>query len=498
MSSSNLVQCPQCTHEFPLTDALLARINREAQAGIEARVKAEREKMEREAADKIQAATDRMAAEKRQADAHAAKLRDEAVAAALKLEQDRQANETKLQADREAAKQKSIDDLMAKLTAAQKQNEELAAKERVVAIEARQKANEEAQKRFDDQAKALEQKLQQDAELKSKGLEVQLKSLRDQLEEANRRANQGSMQNQGAALEASFEEQLRRAFPGDGISDIPTGTKGADVILDVRSATGAAAGRIIFETKRTKGWSEDWIGKLREDMHREGAAIGVIVSQALPRDIKSCGQKGNVWICDYASVMALVQSLRWGLTEVSVQRLARETSGEASALLYDFVTGMDFRNRVLTMMQIYTNMRKTLAKERTAMEKLWSIRESQLNLLAGHTSHVVSTIETTTGRRLERDGLAMLQDAIDDFQADFADIEVDVQPALTAQPVTEEQKQHFLSTLEAASGKSSNTSLRAALGWNESLYESVKVTLIADGSIASGKGRGGSVKLLPK
>jgi hypothetical protein len=147
-------------------------------------------------------------------------------------------------------------------------------------------------------------------------------------------------------------------------------------------------------------------------------------------------------------------------------------------------------------MQIYTNMRKTLAKERTAMEKLWSIRESQLNLLAGHTSHVVSTIETTTGRRLERDGLAMLQDAIDDFQADFADIEVDVQPALTAQPVNEEQKQHFLSTLEAASGKSSNTSLRAALGWNESLYESVKVALIADGSIESGKGRGGSVKLI--
>lgn len=496
MSSTNLVQCPQCDHEFPLTEALLARINREAQAGIEARLKTERDKMQRELQEKLKAEADRMAEEKRKADENAAKLRDEAVASAVKIEKDRQANDAKLQADREAAKQKSIDDLMEKLTAAQKQNEELAAKERVASLEARQKANEEAQKRFDQQATELQQKLQQDAELKTKELELQLGTVRKQLEEANKRANQGSMQNQGAALEATFEEQLRRAFPGDGISDVPTGTKGADVILDVRSVTGAAAGRIIFETKRTKGWSEDWIGKLREDMHREGAAIGVIVSQALPRDIKSAGQKGNVWICDYASVMALVQSLRWGLTEVSVQRLARETSGEASALLYDFVTGMDFRNRVLTMMQIYTNMRKTLAKERTAMEKLWSIRESQLNLLAGHTSHVVSTIETTTGRRLERDGLAMLQDAIDDFQADFADIEVDVQPALPAQPVTEEQKQHFLATLEAAGGKSGNKSLRESLAWNESLYESVKAALIRDGDIEPAQGRGGSVKLI--
>lgn len=496
MSSTNLVQCPQCDHEFPLTEALLARINREAQAGIEARLKTERDKMQRELQEKLKAEADRMAEEKRKADENAAKLRDEAVASAVKIEKDRQANDAKLQADREAAKQKSIDDLMEKLTAAQKQNEELAAKERVAALEARQKANEEAQKRFDQQATELQQKLQQDAELKTKELELQLGTVRKQLEEANKRANQGSMQNQGAALEATFEEQLRRAFPGDGISDVPTGTKGADVILDVKSATGAAAGRIIFETKRTKGWSEDWIGKLREDMHREGAAIGVIVSQALPRDIKSAGQKGNVWICDFASVMALVQSLRWGLTEVSVQRLARETSSEASALLYDFVTGMDFRNRVLTMMQIYTNMRKTLAKERTAMDKLWSIRESQLNLLAGHTSHVVSTIETTTGRRLERDGLAMLQDAIDDFQADFADIEVDVQPALPAQPVTEEQKQHFLVTLEAAGGKSGNKSLRESLAWNESLYESVKAALIGDGSIELGQGRGGSVKLI--
>lgn len=493
MSSTNLVQCPQCDHEFPLTEALLARINREAQAGIEARLATERDKMERELQDKLKA--DRMAEEKRKADEQAAKLRDEAVASALKIEKDRQANDAKLQADREAAKQKSIDDLMEKLTAAQKQNEDLAAKERVAALEARQKANEEAQKRFEEQAAELQKKLEQDAGLKTKELELQLGTLRKQLEEANRRANQGSMQNQGAALEATFEELLRGTFPRDGVSDVPAGVKGADVVLDVVSETGAACGRILFETKRTAGWSEDWLPKLREDMHRVGAMVGVIVTQAMPKDIKSSGLKDGMWVSDFSSAMTLVRTLRWGLQEAALQKRITAEADNASALLYEFVTGPDFRNRVQSIMQTYRAMRTVLDKERSAMQKLWKKREAQLDLLTGHTMHVITHLETRTGRELDGDGLDALEDAAAEIDADIDGLEVDELPALPGQTVSEEQKQHFLATLEAAGGKSGNKSLRESLAWNESLYESVKAALIRDGSIEPGQGRGGSVKL---
>lgn len=491
MSSTNLVQCPQCDHEFPLTEALLARINREAQAGIEARLKTERDKMQRELQEKLKAEAERAAEDQRKADQEAKTRLEQSVAAALKIEKERQANEAKLLADREAAQQKSIAELMDKLTAAQKQNEELAAKERVAALEARQKANEEAQKRFDEHAAELQKKLEQDAGLKTKELELQLGTLRKQLEEANKRANQGSMQNQGAALEASFEEQLRAAFPRDSVSDVPAGTKGADVILDVKSDTGADCARILFETKRTSGWKEDWLPKLREDMHRVGAAVGVIVTQTMPRDIKSAGIKDGIWVSDFASAMTLVRSLRWGVQESALQKRITEKSGEASALLYDFVTGIDFRNRVMTMMKIYEAMRKTLNQERKAMEKIWSVREAHLNLLAGHTNHVVSTIELTTGREIEGQGFDVLGDIEADFEENFGEL-----PALQASPgVTEEQRAHFLATLEATGGKSGNIRLRESLGWNESLYESVKAILIRDGSIEPGQGRGGSVKL---
>jgi hypothetical protein len=496
MSSSNLVQCPQCTHEFPLTDALLARINREAQAGIEARVKAEREKAEREAAEKIKAAAERAAEDQRKADLEAKTRLEQSVAAAVKQEQERQANEAKLLADRDAAKEKSINDLMEKLTAAQKQNEELASKQRLAEIDARQKANEDAQKRFDEQAKVLEEKLQQVAAFKTKELELQLGTVRKQLEEANRRANQGSMQNQGAALEATFEELLRGTFPRDGVSDVPTGAKGADVVLDVFSETGAACGRILFETKRTAGWSDSWLPKLREDMHSVGATVGVIVSQAMPKDIKSAGLKEGMWVTDFSSSMTLVCTLRWGLQEAARQKRITAEADNASALLYEFVTGPNFRNRVQSIIQTYRAMRTALDKERTAMQNIWKKREAQLDILTGHTMHVVAHLESRTGRELDGDGLEALEDAVAEIDVDIDGLEVDDLPALPGQTVTEENKQRFLSTLEAAGGKSGNIRLRESLGWNESLYESVKAALIRDGAIEPGQGRGGSVKLV--
>ena len=496
MSSTNLVQCPKCDHEFPVAEAILARINREAEAGIEVRVKAEREKMERAMQEKLKAGADRAAEDKLKAEEHAAKLRDEAVAAALKLEQERQANETKLQAGRDASRQKSIDELMSKLTAAQKENEELAAKERLAALEARRVANEEAQQRFEKQAVELTQKLEQEGQLKNKELELQLGTVRKQLEEANKRANQGSMQNQGAALEASFEEQLRLAFPRDVVSDVPTGVKGADVIFDVVGDTGADCGRILFETKRTAGWSDEWLPKLREDMHRVGATLGVIITQTMPRGMQSSGLKDGIWVADFTSAMTLVRTLRWGLQEATLQKRISAQAGDASALLYEFVTGPDFRNRVQSILQTYGAMRTMLEKERRAMLKIWKKREAQLESLTGHTTHVIAHLEAKTGHEIDGNPVAALEDAADEFDEDFDDIEVDVEAALSPQTVTAEQKQHFLASLEAAGGKSGNIRLRETLGWNESLYESVKVALIRDGAIELGQGRGGSVKLV--
>lgn len=474
----------------------MARINREAQAGIETRLKAEREKMERVFQDKLKSEAERMSEEKRKADEHAEKLRDEAVAAALKLEKDRQANEIKLHADREAAKQKSIDDLMEKLTAAQKQNEELAAKERVATLEARQKANLEAQKRYEEQAAELQKKLQQDAELKTKELELQLGTVRKQLEEANKRANQGSMQNQGAALEASFEEQLRSAFPRDNVSDVPAGASGADVILDVFNDHGTECGRILFETKRTANWSDDWLPKLREDMHRVGAAIGVIITQVMPRGAQSSVCKDGIWVADFAAAMTLVRTLRWGLQEATLQKRISDQAGDASALLYEFVTGPDFRNRVQSILHTYGSMRTMLEKERRAMHRIWKKREAQLESLTGHTTHVIAHLEAKTGREIDGDPVAALEDAGNDDDDDFDDVDIDTEPVASAQTASEEQKRHFLSTLEAAGGKSGNIRLRESLGWNEPLYESVKAVLVRDGSVELGQGRGGSVKLL--
>lgn len=493
-ASTNLVQCPKCSHEFAVTEAILAKINREAEAGIEARVQAEREKLQRDLHDKLKAETERLAREKREADEQALRLREEAVAAALKLEKDRQSHEAQLQAEREAAKQKSIDELLEKLSAAQKQNEELAAKERLAGIEARQKANEDAQKRFDERAAELQHKIEQEAKLKSAELELQLGTLRKQLEEANKRVNQGSMQNQGAALEATFAEELRVAFPRDVVSDVPTGVNGADVILDVFNDAGTACGRIVFENKRTAAWSDGWTSKLREDMHTVGAAVGVIITQVLPKDIKSSGLKEGIWVSDFGSAMTLIRTLRWGLQEAALQKRISAQADNASAMLYEFVTGPDFRNRVQSIMQTYTAMRDLLEKERRAMQKIWKHREAQLERLTGHTTHVITHIESRTGREIDGGPLAALEDVAIEVEDDFGDTTTDDDAALPS-PDGEASRDQFLAALRSAGGSSGNVSLRAALGWDEAQYSAVKDALIAGGAVEPGRGRGGSVKI---
>jgi len=496
-ASPNLVQCPKCSHEFAVTEAILARINREAQAGIEARVQGEREKLQRELEEKLKSETDRLAREKGEADEQAVRLRKEAVAAALKLEKDRQSHEALLQADREAAKQKSIDELLERLSAMQRQNSELAEKQRVVKIEARQQADEDARKRFDERAAELQQKLEQDAKFKNAELELQLGTLRKQLEEANKRVNQGSMQNQGAALEATFEEELRASFPRDTVSDVPTGVKGADVILEVFSDVGTSCGLILFETKRTAAWSDGWTQKLREDMHRVGAAVGVIITQVLPKDIKSSGLKDGIWVSDFASSMTLIRTLRWGLQEAGLQKRISAQADTASALLYEFVTGPDFRNRVQSIMQTYTGMRDLLEKERRAMQRIWNHREAQIERLIGHTSHVISRIESKTGRELHGSPLAALEDVAVEIEDELGDVPPEAEPALSPLPVGDDRREQFLSALRAAGGSSGNVSLRAALGWDEGQYFAVKDALVQQGVLESGRGRGGSVRILP-
>jgi len=505
-NDSNTIQCPKCEHEFAMNEALLIRVNQQAQAEIETRLQSEREKISREAEVRIAEAA-KTAAEQRKASEEAArKLREEAVAAAVRLEQERQATQSTLQAQREELNRKSIEALTKQLGDMQEQNQKLAESQRLAEINARQQAEAAAQLRITQVTGDIEQRLKQESELRVQELNLQLESLRSQVAAANNRANQISQQNQGAALEASIEEQLRAAFPRDIVADVPAGVNGADVMLDVVNDAGIVCGRILFETKRTANFSNDWTGKLGEDMHRAKADIGVIITQTMPRDMKSTGIKDGVWVADFASAMTLIRSLRWGIQEAHLQKRIAGQSGEASAMLYDFVTSTDFRNRVQTILKTYASMRETLMKERRAMEKIWKTRDQQLDDLAKHTTHVITGIETKTGHQLEDDGTLMLEDAAGDPAGDDIDIDFEDAASTAARPALpqitsedldqlEQLGEIFLNKLRKLGGNAGNKAMRFELIWDAEKFERVKQYLIEEELIVTGRGRGGSVSL---
>src|ERR1051325_4212678 len=91
-----------------------------------------------------------------------------------------------------------------------------------------------------------------------------------------RKAEQGSMQAQGEVQELALEEYLQNTFVRDRIDEVAKGKRGGDCIQYVRDAYNNHCGKILYESKRTKSFSNDWPSKLKEDMRLTQADVGVI------------------------------------------------------------------------------------------------------------------------------------------------------------------------------------------------------------------------------
>jgi hypothetical protein len=212
------------------------------------------------------------------------------------------------------------------------------------------------------------------------------KKLADALRETNdlkRKLDQGSMQLQGDVLEVSFEKQLCEVFGNrDKITAIATGKNGSDIAQHVRTIQGRSCGVILHETKRTKDWQEKWIEKIRTDMERAGARVGVIITETMPPDITSgYGHRGgDVWVCDLKSAILLVKVLRHMLEAVEMARGHREGVKTNAEALYNYVTGNEFAQRICRIMEVFIRLRAQAESERRAMLKHYANRIKQLDI----------------------------------------------------------------------------------------------------------------------
>jgi len=234
-------------------------------------------------------------------------------------------------------------------------------------------------------------------QLRQKELEKQLEDQKKLVDEMKRKAEQGSMQLQGEAQELILEELLRDYFPFDLISEVGKGVRGADCVQTVRNTFGQECGRIIYESKRTKDFGNDWIDKLKKDMRAIGVDVAVIVSQCYPKGMDCFGEKDGVWICSFDEVKAVAYVLRDGIIKLANLAKAQDNKGDKMHLLYDYLVSNEFGEQWKAIREGYMSMRTSIQKERDAMEKMWKAREKQLEKVLINAAHIKGSIEGIAG-----------------------------------------------------------------------------------------------------
>lgn len=260
-------------------------------------------------------------------------------------------------------------------------------------VQEREKLKEQLQK---EEAEKLNIK-EEEFKLKTRELEKQIEDQKKLVDEMKRKAEQGSMQLQGEVQELLLEELLQATFPFDKIEPVGKGVRGADCIQTVRNQFGIEIGKIIFESKRTKDFTNDWIEKLKTDMRNLGTDIAVIVTQALPKDMERFGEKDGVYICTFAEVRSVVLLLRNALLKIFDAKKSQENKGDKIVMLYDYLIGNEFREQWKAIREGFMSMKMSIQKERDTMEKLWKSREKQLEKVLLNAAHIRGSIEGIAG-----------------------------------------------------------------------------------------------------
>lgn len=401
------VVCPQCKTEIKLTESLAAPLLESVRRDFEQRLKqkdsdiARREKALEERETTLQktkeSLDEQVAAKVQQQRAQIAA--EEAKKAKLALGGDLEQKEKAL-----AELQQILQERDTKLAEAQKAQAELLRKQREL-DDAKRELDLTVEKRVQaDLAQArAKAKTEAEEELKLKVLEKDqtITAMQKQIEELKRRAEQGSQQLQGEVQELELESLLASKFPRDSIQPVPKGEFGGDVLHRVIGPLGQQCGTILWESKRTKNWSDGWLPKLREDQRAAKAEIAVMISQALPKEVDTFGFHEGVWVADPKVTLPVAMSLRQTLLEVATARQAGEGQQTKMEMVYQYLTGPRFRQRVQAIVEAFSSMKEDLDREKKAITRQWAKREEQIDRVMQATVGMYGDLQGIAGRSLQ-------------------------------------------------------------------------------------------------
>ena len=406
------ITCPNCKTEIKLTESLAAPLIEATRRGFEQR-------LAQKDADVAKRETE--IKNREEALAKAKEAIDDQVAEKLKIERSKiSADEAKKAKAASASdleqKAREIADLQevlksreAKLAEAQNAQAELIKKQREL-DDAKRELELTVEKRVQDGLTEVRTQAKREAEegLKLKVMEKDqtITSMQKTIEELKQKAEQGSQQLQGEVQELELENLLRAKFPYDTIEPVPKGEFGGDALQRVVSPGGQQCGTILWESKRTRNWSDGWLAKLREDQRTAKADISVLVSQALPKGVESFEIIDGVWVTSPRAALPVATALRHTLLQVSMARQVSEGQQTKTEMVYQYLTGPRFRHRVEAIVEAFTSMQEDLDKERKAIMKQWAKREGQIERVMEATVGMYGDLQGIAGKSLQEiDGI---------------------------------------------------------------------------------------------
>ncbi|MBW6483792.1 MAG: DUF2130 domain-containing protein [Vicingaceae bacterium] len=404
MKNETQIKCPNCGTSIDVQDILAHQLEEEIKQKYQAQIAEEKKKYEAEQ-DKLK--QEKLAFEQKKKQEN--ELFQERFDKKLKeekslMEEKLKAKLSEEQSEQFAALQKELNEKSEQVKELNRSKAEIEKLKREKG-ELKEAAEAEAQKKLNELLQTEKEKIRKIEEdrneLKFKELQKQLEDQKKLTEEMKRKQEQGSMQMQGEVQELAIEEWLAMQFPLDTIEEIKKGARGGDCIQIVNTRTEQNCGKIYYESKRTKDFQPSWIEKFKTDIRDKGANIGVLVTEVMPSDMDRMGLKDGIWICNYDEFKGLCNVLRESIVQINLAVSSQENKGDKMLMLYDYLTGNQFRMQIEAIVEGFTSMKTALDSEKRAMQRIWKEREKQIDKVTANTIDMHASIKGIAGNAIQ-------------------------------------------------------------------------------------------------
>ncbi|EIF51451.1 DUF2130 domain-containing protein [Sulfurovum sp. AR] len=418
MSTQNSIKCPNCGTKIDIDEIFYHQIEEKFkqqhladQKKLQHEIEAKRKEYKAHL-DMLKAKEDALKEEKEKFDEELHKATKEQ----LKIERTKLMDELKRELVEE--QRESVALLQKELEEKSKQVQELNASKAMIEKLKREKdeiasaAKVEAQKALSEELKLEKEKLAKQAmemkelalkeakeasELELKAKDEKIAQMAKSIEDAKRKSEQGSMQIQGEALELLIESWLSSQFPFDTVDEVKKGAFGADCIQTIHTRELQNCGTICYESKNTKAWSDTWVSKLKQDMLKVNADLGVLVTSVYPNGMDRMGFVDGIWVCSLDEFKGSASLLRESLIRVHLSVQKEENKSDKMTLLYNYLTGNEFSMQLKAIVDGFMSMQQELDKERRSLMASWKRRQKLIDGVLQNTTEMYGSLQGIAG-----------------------------------------------------------------------------------------------------